>query len=426
MHRLRPTRQGFTLVELLVVIAIIGILVGLLLPAVQAAREAARRMSCSNNFKQIGLAVHNYHSSYKQLPQNGSGTTRTDAGHPTFNSSRLFASWLVGITPFIEQQALWENISNQSTQVTPGYTMPGRVLQYNGIQMWPGMGPTPWVRQYQPWMTDIPTYRCPSDPAIGLPAMGRSNYAACIGDALDRVNHGGTSEWGFFHNNKGNGRRDLNWMATRSRAACRGMFWNRRVTKFRDVLDGLANTIMAGEQCTSLGTREVKADWVRGFPGGGGADSIQANPSVCASGPHIDPNRPQFYSPTARMHGSGSNQCKGCRWADFRPMYTSFTTILPPNSPSCHQGGGDYREGIFSAGSRHQGGAHVLMGDGAVVFITDSIEAGDNTAPPIERGLGGNPGWKPGAEPGAPSPYGLWGALGTRAVKEVIEEQLNQ
>ena len=120
MHRLRPTRQGFTLVELLVVIAIIGILVGLLLPAVQAAREAARRMSCSNNFKQIGLAVHNYHSSYKQLPQNGSGTTRTDAGHPTFNSSRLFASWLVGITPFIEQQALWENISNQSTQVTPG------------------------------------------------------------------------------------------------------------------------------------------------------------------------------------------------------------------------------------------------------------------------------------------------------------------
>jgi prepilin-type processing-associated H-X9-DG protein len=107
-------------------------------------------------------------------------------------------------------------------------------------------------------------------------------------------------------------------------------------------------------------------------------------------------------------------------------MYTSFTTILPPNSPSCQRGGGDYNEGVHSAGSRHQGGAHVLMGDGAVVFITDSIEAGDNTLPPIERGLGSNPGWYPGAEPGAPSPYGLWGALGTRAVKEVIEEQLNQ
>ena len=72
-------RRGFTLVELLVVIAIIGVLVGLLLPAVQAAREAARRMSCSNNFKQIGLGVHNYHSAYKQLPMLGAGTNSWDA-----------------------------------------------------------------------------------------------------------------------------------------------------------------------------------------------------------------------------------------------------------------------------------------------------------------------------------------------------------
>ena len=70
----RNKRPGFTLVELLVVIAIIGVLVGLLLPAVQAAREAARRMSCSNNFKQLGLAIHNYHAAFKQLPQQGGGT----------------------------------------------------------------------------------------------------------------------------------------------------------------------------------------------------------------------------------------------------------------------------------------------------------------------------------------------------------------
>ena len=151
-------RPAFTLVELLVVIAIIGILVGLLLPAVQAAREAARRMSCSNNFKQIGLAVHNYHSSFKQLPQNGTGTTRSMAGNVTYDGNRLFLSWLVPITPFVEQQALWEKISNQSTEVTPGYTNPG-TLTYNGIAMWPAMGPCPWTRQYAPWETEIPTYR---------------------------------------------------------------------------------------------------------------------------------------------------------------------------------------------------------------------------------------------------------------------------
>jgi prepilin-type processing-associated H-X9-DG protein len=411
-----------------VVIAIIGVLVGLLLPAVQAAREAARRMSCSNNFKQIGLGIHNYHSAFKQLPKNGTGTARSLTGNTTNNSNRLFLSWLVPLTPFFEQQAVWEEIVNPSEQVTTGWTWNG-----NGTSIsdrWPAMGPCPWRDRYQPWSTQIPTLRCPSDPASGRPALGRTNYAACIGDATDDVWRGGTSEFGFFGGN-GRNNTDSNGTTIRARASCRGFFWNRRESKFRDVLDGLANTIAAGEQSTSNGNREVNSDFVRGFPGvandSPNASSPFQDPSLCKSGPHIDPTRPQFYDPTAPMANGGSDQCKGCRWADYRPIYNSVYTILPPNSPSCHETNGDNRESIISMGSRHQGGCHVLMGDGAVVFITDSIEAGDSTATPIHRFVG-NMLWNndPLTAPGSASPYGLWGALGTRAMKETIEEQLNQ
>ena len=165
--------RGFTLVELLVVIAIIGILVGLLLPAVQAAREAARRMSCSNNFKQIGIGLHNYHAAFKQLPKHGSGTGlngapsigRTDEP-PGNNQNDL--SILVGLMPFVEQQGVWDQIVN-----------PFRVESTGAI--YAEMGPRPTIslsRQsanpYDPWLTEIPMLRCPSDPGVGLPGQGTS------------------------------------------------------------------------------------------------------------------------------------------------------------------------------------------------------------------------------------------------------------
>ncbi|PAY18105.1 prepilin-type cleavage/methylation domain-containing protein [Rhodopirellula sp. SM50] len=422
MRRPHSPRQGFTLVELLVVIAIIGILVGLLLPAVQAAREAARRMSCSNNFKQIGLAIHNYHSAFKQIPTNGTGTSRTPgAGNQSNNSNRLFLSWLVPALPFIEQQGLWDQISNPNRSATPGQT----VAATGGV--WPPMGPCPWQTRYIPWVTQVPAFRCPSDPgqAQAPGQLARTNYAANLGDAVDRSNNGGVNDYGFFGNRND---RDENWAVQRARAAQRGFFWNRNEMKFRDVLDGLSNTIAAGEVVTSGGKREVKADFVRRIQmrAPSSNNNTILTPARCKAGAHIDPDRPQFYDETATVSGSLS-QSKHARWADSRAYYSAFHTILPPNNANCVDANNDgNHSGVIStAGSRHSGGAHVLMGDGAVIFMTDSVDGGDPELPTVCVQRGDNS-FPISSIPGSASNYGLWGALGTRDSGETIEEQLNQ
>lgn len=388
----RNDRSAFTLVELLVVIAIIGVMVGLLLPAVQAAREAARRMSCGNNVKQLGLGLHNYHAAYNQLPMQLGGTQTVDGNSLT--SNRLYLSYLVGILPFVEQQALWEQISNPN----------------NTGGTWPAMGPTPWQTGYQPWRTEVSTFRCPSDPGIGV-TLGRTNYAACLGDASDKVNWGGKNEAGLYRDPAAGGSATGydDWIMTRSRASDRGVFRGRHVTRFRDILDGTANTIMGGEIATSQGNREIIAD-VAGstfaFSGAGQVVPSRLREPVTI----VDPNRPQFLNP-----GVAVRNARGDRWADGRLNYSGFQTILPPNSPSVTTTN-DNSEGIFSAGSRHQGGAHVLMADGAVKFITDSVESGNQNQSMVQRD-------GPFPPPGSQSPYGLWGALGTRAAKETTNMQ---
>ncbi|WP_436716543.1 DUF1559 domain-containing protein [Roseiconus lacunae] len=405
------TRQGFTLVELLVVIAIIGILVGLLLPAVQAAREAARRMSCSNNFKQIGLAIHNYHSAYKQLPIAGSGTSRAMNNVDVSNrSSRWFLSYAVGLLPFIEQQGLWDHISNPSTETVTGGTPP------NG--QWPAMGPAPWVTNYKPWATEIPGYRCPSDPQTSPPGLGRMNYAACYGDASNTVNNGGRNEGGYISNQNdptnsdffGRGPTNFNWLVERSQAANRGFFWARRKMAFRDVLDGLANTIAAGEILSDGGQRHINTSNAELSLQYGGGDA--AAPADASNSAQIDPENPQRWLPGTEL--GGTTEKRGMRWADYRLNYTAFQTIIPPNGVTVTRSN-DNSEGFFTAGSNHQGGCHILMGDGSVQFITESIDSGDQTQAPVQtRG--------PWPLAGSSSPYGVWGALGTRDTGEVIDE----
>ncbi len=434
MKTRRSSHGGFTLVELLVVIAIIGVLVGLLLPAVQAAREAARRMSCSNNFKQIGLAIHNYHSAYRQLPMHGAGTDSPNGGpNPggqgtnaaTTNwwgnwndSSGWRLSALVGLTPFFEQQALWETISNPNNVRADDPTIVMTVPD-----VWQPMGPVPNLNRYVPWVTEIPTLRCPSDPGVGLPALGRTNYAVCLGDSMEWSVRGpkhfaGTNPtWKMGANNG---------YAQRSRAADRGVFIVHYDSKFRDILDGLANTVMMGEIATDLGDRDIRTIQTSNanLAGGVGQNPTRDNPKHCADVLNqIDPERPRYWAPGVAV--TGVNNGRGYLWADFRVNYSGFHAILPPNSEIC----GINNPGntmTASASSRHQGGAHVLMSDGAVVFITDSIEAGDSRAPNVWQN-GTNTGPSPPANvPGSPSPYGLWGSLGTRASREVIDMQLNQ
>ncbi len=393
------THRGFTLVELLVVIAIIGVLVGLLLPAVQAAREAARRMSCSNNFKQLGLGVHNYHAAYNQLPIHKSGTglngaTEWDQSNPNGNCQEL--SMLVGISPFVEAQALWEQISNPAT--TPS--------------AYPAMGPTPDISAYDPWATTLPTLRCPSDPGTGQPSQGRTNYAACLGDSAHSGTNGGTS----------NILTGTSECMQRCRTNQRGVFVPRHKAAFRDVLDGLANTIMMGEITSDLGDRDIRTSAKTGLA------IATLNPGECGTG--ADTARPQFWlAGTANLANTTPAYGRGYRWSDGNPVYSGIHTIAPPNKATCVTTEGkmdaagtptatvtaDKAYGILPPSSRHQGGCHVLMGDGAVKFITDSIEAGTQTDGMVVFGGAGI------QAPGSPSPYGLWGALGTKASKEVIQ-----
>ncbi|TWU44194.1 hypothetical protein Q31b_17300 [Novipirellula aureliae] len=393
-------RRGFTLVELLVVIAIIGVLVGLLLPAVQAAREAARRMSCSNNFKQIGLGIHNYHSAFNQLPTHGTGTHFVFYGNywksSSDNGSSVRLSMLVPILPFIEQQALWDQISNPLVGRTDGAATgkgtPG--------DPWPAMGPGPDKINYQPWVTELPTYRCPSDPGTGLPALGRTNYAACLGDSSLRI---ATGPWHRFRRPNRVIKSDPK--ATEAKAGCRGFFKPRDEGAFRGCLDGLSNTIAMGEIISYLGDQDA-----RGIPPETGVNSMN-NPSICTDSALLDPERPQFWS-TAAKQVTDSTFARGYMWADCLALQSGCLTVLPPNREICGPQDSWSGSATFTVSSQHQGGAHVLMGDGAVKFITDSIEAGNSHAPMVQLATAGDK-----------SPYGLWGALGTRASKEVINEE---
>ncbi len=348
-------RIAFTLVELLVVIAIIGVLLGLLLPSMRVSSGAARRMACANQFKHLGLAVHNYHSAYKQLPFAMGGTE----GGTKFQSNQGRASGLVSLLPFLEQQSLWNEIlmpSNQSSM--------------------PPMGPAPWVAHYDPWLTTIPTFLCPAAPSQKK-VYGMTNFALCIGDRARSI-HQPDSQ--------------------------RGVFGCYQSIRFAQITDGLSNTVAMLEIGTPV-ERHVSGQFAWGREA-----SVLNNPDLCTE--LLGDDGPRFYDEEVTLADLG----RGGRWCDGSAGYTLANTILPPNSASCSIGGETAADGIYSAGSYHSGGCHRLMGDGAVVFTTDSIDAGDPNAATLAEGD-----FSAGI---IASPHGVWGAMGTVSAGEDINDQL--
>lgn len=407
--------NGFTLLELLVVVGIIGILIGILLPAIQASREAARRMSCSNNFRQIAIGVAQYHDAFQILPPHGTGTF-SNANDPT-KTNQLRLSFLVSITPFIDQDSLWRTITSEVVGPKPSAdvvtTSPNSPASFYWSEAsedlthrYPRMGPIPSIASYTPWVTEVPTYRCPSDPGVGLPAFGRTNYSACLGDAIEGLHLG---LWRYESKKWTSSGRD------QMRATGRGAFVPGMITSLDDITDGLSNTILLGEIATDLGDRDLRTvpSEMNGWKGG-----VLDDVTICRN--QIDVDRPRFWMTTGSVTLPASpNQGRGFRWADSMPLMSGFNTVLPPNHELCF-GGDSSTIGTLTSSSRHQGGTHVALADGAVVFMTDSIEAGALVNATVV--LDG----KNERAPGSPSPFGLWGALGTRAHDEVIEEQLNQ
>ncbi|MGC1272391.1 MAG: DUF1559 domain-containing protein [Planctomycetaceae bacterium] len=358
-------RSGFTLIELLVVIAIIAVLIALLLPAVQQAREAARRTQCKNNLKQLGLAMHNYHDTMGSLPF-GEGKDPGVAGGRRH-------SGFVGMLPYIEQTPLYQQISGSFTNA--------------GGTTWAPFTASPWDQNYTPFTAKIPAFLCPSDAdTTAGGAIGKTNYMFSRGD----------STWD--HNNwAGSGGRGL-----------RGMFTgNHIVRKFGDITDGLSNTIAMSERVKAKGNGSRVLDG--GTVANLGSGFRNSNPALCQA--TVGPNN-TYTQPVG--HWSGT------RWPDGAPAFTGHTTVLGPNKASCTQGGRDWEDGLYEPTSNHTGGVHALMGDGSVRFISESINAGNPACPPPDGSAGGgtpcNGVW------GGPSPYGVWGALGSLSGGDIVGE----
>ena len=312
--------RGFTLIELLVVIAIIAVLIALILPAVQAAREAARRGQCINNLKQIGIALSNYHTAFDRFPM-GTTIAYSDPGVQTnwgtWSSHAL-------LLPYLDNQPLWAAANfSWNCWYDVGYNVNSTVFN-----------------------TRLAFFLCPSDGKSG--PSNTNNYMGSMGTA--------TNPWTLLGN---------------------GIFSNQTCSSFSNLRDGSTTTIAFSEALVSdaLHSTNYRDGVATGVGSAGSGDSAAGNlPGVMADLQTCT----QLWQSKQAIPAS---EDKGYRWAAGSPGVTLFNTIVPPNSQQyqwagcrmdCVGCGFDFGQ-YENATSNHSGGVNVLMCDGSVQWVKNSV-----------------------------------------------------
>lgn len=351
--------RGFTLVELLVVIAIIGVLVALLLPAVQAAREAARRMQCSNQMKQWSLALHNYHDTHLGFPGGAMSYKKTiPASANNFYNSAYRKGAFIALLPFAEQQMLYDLIIGSYSAADPwGYSNEIKGAKVN-------------------------IFACPSDGSAKTiyDNWSKTSYRVCLGDWYGHPGSGVKNPRGVF-------------------SLCQNDY-----RKMASMKDGTSNTIAFSEAVSGPGANSKR---VKGGAMGSVGDLVTADAGtpVTPVGAKIE----ACYNTNkgAKEYTSDANgTLMGGRWADAPAVFSGFSTIFPPNKgPNCMQAG-DNNNAIISASSNHSGGVQCGLGDGSVRFVSDTINC-------LSTSVSADYSETTNIINSGKSKFGIWGAYGS-------------
>ncbi len=340
-------QSGFTLVELLVVIAIIGVLVGLLLPAVQAAREAARRMQCQNNMKQMGLAMHNHMGAFNAFPPGSvnydEAGNRFKTGGWQHGQNEMGWHWLAMLLPYIEQPAIWQKVKDcEATRATIHTSNPCDHCE--SLDIIGNLG-----------REQLPSFdQCPSAPSVrtqfsdgsyGLEALAKgNNYAACwgSGDMLSWEHPETRGAFGTLYLNQ-----DEIITTVGSQTSAGDRFQNGKGMQSRDFTDGLSNTMAMSEILAADSKTDIRGVWM--------------SPAMGAT----------IFSAFRNPNSNEKDVLAACG-----DELTDSTTTTNTNSND-RLGCLEDREtsAIYAAArSHHTGGVNVLMADGSVRFVTDSVD----------------------------------------------------